>query len=130
MVTVWTGRIGEGGETEVNTTLTRASTVIGKVLAPTQELVYGHKAYMGDTRFKDFTPINHDQYRERYLELVRGRFLSNEAHFRALLERDEITITCFCGKDKAYCHRHIIVKDILPGCAKHFGIAYRYAGER
>ncbi len=130
MVTIWTGRIGEGGQTEVNTTMTRASTAIGKVLAPTKELVFGHKAYRGDARFQDFTSINDEQYRERYLELIRGRFLPNWQHFRDLLERDEVTITCFCGKDKAYCHRHIIVNSILPGCAKRFGISYHYAGER
>jgi len=130
MVTIWTGRIGEGGQSEVNTTMTRASTTIGKVLAPTSNLVYGHKAYMGDARFQHFTPINDEEYREGYLELIRGRFLPNWQHFRDLLKRDEVTITCFCGKDKAYCHRHIIVNSILPGCAKRFGISYHYAGER
>lgn len=130
MVTVWTGRIGEGGQTEVNTTVKSADTIIGKVLAPTKELVFGHKAFMGDTRFKHFTPINDEDYRERYLDLIRGRFLSNKPHFRALLKREEITITCYCGKDKHYCHRFIIATHILPKCAEHFGIPYHYAGER
>jgi len=74
MVSIWTGRIGEGGESEINTTMTRASTPIGKVLAPIPKLVYGHKAYLGDARFQHFTPINDAQYREGYLNLVRADF--------------------------------------------------------
>ncbi|MEO1666755.1 MAG: hypothetical protein AAFU54_19105 [Chloroflexota bacterium] len=130
MVTVWTGRIGEGGDTEVNTTMGSASTPIGKVLAPTRALVLGHKAFRGDTRFKDYSPIDDDAYREGYLQLIRSRFRANQTLFRTLLERDEITVTCYCGKDKHYCHRFIIARHILPKCAEYFGIDYHYAGER
>jgi Active DUF488-N3 subclade len=130
MVVVWTGRIEKGGQTEVNTTVTQASTAIGKVLAPTMRLVYGHKSFMGDARFKQFKPINDKEYQEQYIKLIQDRYLPNQNLFRALLERDEITITCFCGKDKQYCHRFIIVNYILPKCAEHFGIPYSYKGER
>lgn len=130
MVVVWTGCIGEGGQTEVNTTVTKASTAIGKVLAPTKTLVFGHKSFMGDARFKRFEPIPDEAYREQYIKLIQNRYVANQTLFRTLLERDEITLTCFCGKDKAYCHRFIIATYILPKCAEHFGIAYRYKGER
>lgn len=130
MVKICTGRIGEGDQTEINTTLKSASTVIGKVLAPTQALVFGHKHYRGDRRFSRFQPIDDDTYRHQYLALIRGRFLPNKAHFQALLLEDEITITCYCSKDKTYCHRFIIAHSILPQCAVYFGIAYFNAGER
>jgi hypothetical protein len=56
MVTIWTGRVGAGGASAVDTTLKSASTPIGKLLAPTKALVYGHKAWRGDRRFQGTHP--------------------------------------------------------------------------
>jgi hypothetical protein len=129
MVKVWTGRIGEGGESEVNTTLISASSIIGKVLAPTKQLVFGHKHYRGDKRFSKFTPIDDATYRKQTISLIRARFVANKSHFHELLTRDETPLTCYCGKAKTYCHRFIIASHILPKCAVYFGIPFLNAGE-
>jgi hypothetical protein len=49
--------------------------------------------------------------------------------FRELLEREVVTLTCYCGKDQTYCHRFILACYVLPRCADYFGIPYRCAGE-
>ena len=130
MVTMWTGRMGEGGVSAVDTTMKSASTPIGKLLAPTKALVYGHKAWRGDTRFRRYAPVDDATYRRRYLERLRAHFKAQPDLFRELLERETVTLTCYCGKDNPYCHRFILVSYVLPRCAAYFDIPYHYAGER
>lgn len=130
MVQVWTGRIGEGGSSEVNTTYKSADTVIGKLLAPSKQIVLGHKHYSGDKRFRSYPKVSDEAYRRRYLEGLRMNFAAHQDMFRELLERDTLTLTCYCAKHKSFCHRYILARYVLPRCARYFGIDYIYRGER
>ena len=133
MVQVWTGRIGEGGQTEVNTTFKFAKTInggISKLLAPSEAIVKGHKHYAGDMRYRKWDKVSDLQYKQRYLESLRGNFDKNRDVFRELLARDVITITCYCGKHKTFCHRYMLAKYVLARCANYFGLEYSYLGER
>lgn len=133
MVQLWTGRIGEGGQSEVNTTFKYAKTIergISKLLAPAEAIVKGHKHYAGDMRFRNWDKVSDEAYKQHYLESLRENFDNNRDLFRELLERDVITITCYCGKHKRFCHRYMLAEYVLPRCANYFGLAYRYRGER
>ena len=133
MVQVWTGRIGEGGQSEVNTTFKYAKTIrggISKLLAPSEAIVKGHKHYAGDMRFRKWDKVSDQQYKDRYLESLRDNFRDYPDLFRDLLEREVVTITCYCGKHKRFCHRYMLAEYVLPRCATYFGLSYRYMGER
>ncbi|MEL6406448.1 MAG: hypothetical protein AAFR81_18915 [Chloroflexota bacterium] len=130
MVYVWTGRIGEGKDTEINTTYKSAVSPIGKLLAPEKTIVLGHKHYVGDQRFKNYCKVSDSEYRQRYLSMLRGHFDGNRDMFLELLQRHEITITCYCGKHKSFCHRYLLASYVLPRCASYFKLDYTYMGER
>ncbi|MEM9955253.1 MAG: hypothetical protein AAF846_26840 [Chloroflexota bacterium] len=133
MVRVWTGRIGEGGLSEVNTTFKYAKTIdggISKLLAPAEAIVKGHKHHAGDMRFRNWARVSDEEYTDRYLESLRENFAKNREVFRELLERDVITITCYCGKHNRFCHRYLLAEYVLARCATYFGLSYRYMGER
>jgi len=129
MTAIWTSRIGQGGASELNITIGSASRPMGKILAPTKTLVYGHKTYRGDVRFAGYKPLDDAMYREQYLDLIRSRFQRHQSLFRALFERDELTLSCYCRSDQLFCHRHVVAQTILAGCASYFEMAYDYRGE-
>jgi len=126
-----TGRIHEtpGPEFVVADTTMKSSEGIWSLLAPTRELVYGHKAYNMDERFVGkWRPINDADYRNRYLKLLTDRYKSNPSAFEEMLSYVSVMFACYCSKG-AFCHRHILVDDFFPLIATHFGYKYTKIGE-
>lgn len=127
MLKIYTGRINNSDPAALNITIKSANTPIGRYLAPTKDMVYGHKAGQGDIRFSRNTPLSDEQYTERYYALLRPRYKANPELFHELLRRDKIILTCYC-RAGAFCHRHLAA-DILNKIAIAQNIPVQLCGE-
>jgi uncharacterized protein YeaO (DUF488 family) len=128
MFVVKTGWVGQQYTDGLDVTM-KSGTGIGVLLAPTKEMVYGYRASTGDQRFAGkYAALSEAEYTEQYLELLRQRFSTNREAFRQLVQRESITLQCYCGKGK-FCHRRILAEYVLPKLAAYYGIEYQYAGE-
>lgn len=100
----------------------------GKVLAPTWELVGGHKAHNGHEKFVGkHEPLDDDQYTAQYKALLRERWKENRQAFINLVKRDRLVLKCYC-RPGAFCHRHIAL-DVLDRVAQSEGIEVTRGGE-
>lgn len=109
---VWTEEVGL-----IDTTVKSASTDEGRILAPTWDMVNGHKS--GE--------ITWEEYTTQYTDLLRGRYRSHPDLFMSILKRDRVVIGCYCNAGEP-CHRHLAV-DILKKIATAKGILVVDAGE-
>lgn len=112
-----TARVNTDHPAKLDITVKSASTDEGKVLAPTWELVMGHK----DGALSDA------EYTEQYLTLLRGRYAQHKQVFLNILKRDEVVLTCYCAEGD-FCHRLIAV-DVLKKIARSEGILVHDCGE-
>ena len=129
MCIVYTSRIAYSGQDRLDTTV-KSGAGLGKVLAPTWDLVGGikhHETEGRDPRWVRYIPITRKQYIEGYYTLLRMRYKADSAPFLALLERERFTICCYCAVG-AFCHRHLAV-DILEKIALAKGLPFIRRGE-
>ncbi len=117
---IYTSQIGYTGVGRLDITIKSASG-LGKVLAPTWAMVGGVKGWR---RYKPLTP---QEYTERYYELLRHRYTTDNHPFIEILARDIVVLVCYCPSH-AFCHRHIAV-DILAKIAQANGIPIVCGGE-
>lgn len=127
MLKLYTSRITNTDPAAIDITVKSASTPIGRYLAPTKSMVYGHKAFTGDSRFSRYTPLSTEQYTERYYQLLRPRYQANPDIFHEALTRDKVILCCYCRAGN-FCHRHLAA-DILFKIAQHEGISVKLGGE-
>lgn len=126
MLTIYTARINYkaiGDELVLNTTI-GSGTGIGKVFAPTWDLV-------NDIKKKRIT---WEEYTTRYLRLIRERYWKKREVFDAVVNHnEEVVLTCYCSERSIggpkQCHRYILT-ELLLKIAKANGIAAKYGGER
>ena len=114
---IYTAQIGRGGSGLILDTTVKSGAELGKVLAPTWDIVWGVK------RGK----LSPEEYEVIYLNLLRERFRVNKDAFLEILAHDEITATCYC-RAGAFCHRHLAV-NVLEKIAAHYGISFERGGE-
>ncbi|MHB8624573.1 MAG: DUF488 family protein, N3 subclade [Aggregatilineales bacterium] len=129
MCIIYTSRIAYIGQDRLDTTV-KSGAGIGKLLAPTWDLVGGikhHETEGSDPRWVKYTPMTREQYVEGYYALLRKRYKANALPFLALLERERLTICCYCAVG-AFCHRHLAV-DILEKIALAKGMPFARGGE-
>lgn len=102
----------------------------GACLAPTWELVGGHKAAAGHEKFVGkHKPLTDEEYTEAYKELLRERYRKDKQQFLDLLNRERLVLKCYCNSNPdTFCHRHI-AKNILRQIAHAHGIQTRNGGE-
>src|SRR6476660_3209420 len=99
MCIVCTSRIGFRGQDGLDVTV-KSAQGIGRVLMPTWELVGGYKGW------KDREPLSEQQYTDRYLELLRTRYRTDERPFIEILQRERVVLLCYC-RTEVFCHRHL-----------------------
>jgi uncharacterized protein YeaO (DUF488 family) len=128
MCIVYTGRISLKSHPAAVDTTMKSGSGVGRVFAPTKQLVFGHKAGQGDSRFQSWKPLTDAEYTMQYLDLLRSRFRQNPQPFRNLLEREEVILLCYC-KAHGFCHRYILAETVLPKCARYFDLPFDYGGE-
>lgn len=85
---------------------------IGKFFAPTWKMVMGSKE--GN--------ISWDEYKSMYRELMQKSYRENRNIWDEILNRDEVTLVCFC-ESRTDCHRYL-----LAGFMEKLGA--EYMGER
>ena len=79
-------------------------------LTPTADLVYGYKAWRGDSRFTGrYQPISEDEYTRRYAALLKARGEQVRAFIDSLDLNKDITICCFCPP-QTFCHRRLLAR--------------------
>jgi hypothetical protein len=98
-------------------TTVKSGAGLGKILAPTWDIVMGVKD-------GHITP---EQYTGRYLELLRQRFRRNKQEFLEILQHDQVTLLCYC-RPGDFCHRHLAV-DVLEKISARHGITCECGGE-
>jgi hypothetical protein len=85
-----------------------------ELLVPPADLVYGHKHYCGDTRFRRYAPVSDEQYIAGYRVVIEQR-LSRIAAWYGALPTDNtsaLTLCCYC-QEGAFCHRQLVSKLFL-----------------
>ena len=112
-----TAQIGRGGSGLILDTTVKSGAGLGKILAPTWDIVWGVKK----------ARISEQEYETRYLEILRERYKQNKAAFLAILAAEEVTLACYCHTG-AFSHRHIAV-NVLEKIAAHHGIPFECGGE-
>ena len=120
MCVIYTSHIRYQGADGLDITV-KSATGIGRILAPTWAIVLGVKHWRG------YEPLTPEQYRHQYYALLRERFRADRQPFLDLLERERLTLKCFCQAGM-FCHRHLAV-DILEKIAAANGIAVVRGGE-
>lgn len=120
---VGTGRIdyrGHSQQTVLNTTV-KSGSGLGKVFAPTWDMVMGVKQ----------GKLTWEAYTEGYTQSMRRRYAQIPAAFLEALSCDELIVCCYCKDTHAttrHCHRYLLV-EILEKVARHHGIDFEYIGE-
>ena len=133
---LWTARITYAGSDRLDITVKNTAVgSLGWLLAPSWALVGGHKLSVALAannrteiqRWKAYQPLSHDQYTERFYQIVREKYRTHPAAFLELIRQDR-SLCCFCQKD-VFCHRHLAA-DIVMKIALTHGIDCRFHGER
>ena len=94
-----------------------------RCLAPLFKNLMAHKA--GE--------IDNDTYRAEYVKLMVARIRDNPENFRALFldllnGKESIVLACYCRAGH-FCHRYILINDVLPMVNELLGIDFEYLGE-
>lgn len=129
MCVLFTSRIAYRGIDQLDTTV-KSGAGLGKLLAPTWELVGGvkhHETQGRDQRWVKYAPLTYEQYIDGYYALLRKRYKADATSFLSLLERDRLVVCCYCAAG-AFCHRHLAV-DILGKIAAAKGLPFERGGE-
>jgi len=113
---IYTGRIGGRYSDALDITV-KSAAGDAKALAPTWDLVMGHKQKR----------ISDEQYVQGYLTLLRKRYKQDSGPFLRILQRESVTLCCYC-KAGAFCHR-TIAADVLAKIAAAHDISVRCMGE-
>lgn len=71
--------------------------------------------------------ISNEQYKQRYLDLMRSSYKSNKSKWLELFNKDKLVLACYC-KPGAFCHRLLMV-DILNSIAVQHSFKFNYLGE-
>jgi hypothetical protein len=140
MTTVYTSRVAYSGIDKLNTTV-KSGVGLGRILAPTWDLVAGHKLYVAQQQndpqklqrwcLKPSTgepilPLSQAEYTQQYLELLRQRFKADRQPFLDILAQECVTLTCYC--DGPFCHRFLAV-DVLEKIARYHALPFERGGE-
>jgi uncharacterized protein YeaO (DUF488 family) len=89
-----------------------------KIFAPTQEMIK-------QARNGQLTP---EHYREKYLKLLRSRYVEQVQAFKNILEFGRVALICKC-RQKEYCHCST-AKYVLQKLAEHYGYRFIDGGDR
>lgn len=119
-IAIYTAQMRVSVTDELDITIKSASTVVGKALAPTWEMVNGYKS----------GAMSEAEYRQLYVRLLRERYKWDKhkhAIHNALKTQRSITLKCYCPAD-TFCHR-LIAKDVLMRIGEHIGVVVCDGGE-
>ncbi len=129
MCIIYTSRIAYRGADRLDTTV-KSGEGLGKLLAPTWELVGGikrHETEGRDARWLRYEPLTQEQYIAGYYALLRVRYQADTTGFLELLNHERLVICCYCAVG-VHCHRYIAV-DILSKIADAKGRPFARGGE-
>ena len=88
-----------------------------KLFSPTWDLVMGIKNQT----------ITKEDYIYKYKSLMRKSFLENKDEWLNILNRESLTLGCYCKQD-SFCHRYILLEIFEKICEK-YNIEFIYEGE-
>lgn len=137
---IWTANIIACRDPVIDITVKTGTKGVGACLAPTWELVGGHKHFRaknegwplvaGDGKpqwFCQHVPLSNEQYTEKYLTLLRERWKADASPFIELLKCDKLVLGCYCDPDE-FCHRKLAA-DVLIKLASAHKLDAIYNGE-
>jgi uncharacterized protein YeaO (DUF488 family) len=83
---------------------------VGKIFAPTWKMVMGSKEGR----------ISWDEYKEMYRALMRKSYNQNKDVWNEVLNREEVTLVCFCKSGES-CHRYLLAEYLAKLGAEYLG---------
>ncbi|MGG4386522.1 DUF488 family protein [Priestia megaterium] len=92
---VYTSQYSYRGEDRLDTTVKTSD----GLFAPTWDIVMGIKN----------KKITEEEYRKKYLNLLRQSYISKKDQWKKLLNKKSVTFVCFCKKGD-FCHRLILAE--------------------
>ncbi len=104
-----TKQIGRGRLPEDGIDITvKSAKGVGVLLAPTWEMVLGHKAGKGDKRWPDAIPLTDEEYTTQYYALLDKRMedATNRRRLAQIFSESAVTLLCYCPAGD-FCHRHL-----------------------
>jgi hypothetical protein len=129
-----TGRVSEVGTEDISV---RGAFGVWEQLAPTWDLVGGHKHYSVERESKPvpvwetkYTPLDDTEYTDRYRALLADRYKDNKKLWDKMLfeyKDRELILGCFCAKGK-FCHRYLAA-EFISRIATDLGISVILGGE-
>ena len=124
-----TGQMNLRGVNVLDITVKSSGDGLGTILAPTWELVGGHKRHThpDDERWQQYEPLTDEQYSDAYLALLRQRYKTNREAFHQIIEQGMVTLVCYCAAE-GFCHRHL-AKAVLVKIAENIGYEVADTGE-
>lgn len=99
----------------------------GRPFAPSPGILWPiiDKRHRGTLTSRDYS-----EYRAAYIQEMGGSFKRDRAAWMVLLDREEVTIGCYChsAEDATHCHR-VVLAWLLLQAARRLGVHLRYLGE-
>ena len=83
---------------------------VGRIFAPSWKLVMGSKE----------GKITWNEYQKMYRELMRNSYRQHRDTWDNILNRDEVTLVCFCKSD-SFCHRYLVADYLVKLGAGYLG---------
>lgn len=80
-----------------------------KAFAPSWDMVMGHKN----------GTLSNEDYIQMFKDLMNKSYKTNKKLWKELLERERVTLVCYCAKD-CFCHRVVLAEMLV----KAFGCEY------
>lgn len=106
MLSVYTSQYRYSGEDRLDITVKSGN----KLFAPSWEMVMGHKN----------GTLSDEQYISMYYDKMRKSYKNNKKKWQELLDKEQVTVVCFCGKGK-FCHRLFFADILVKLGAKYMG---------
>ena len=108
---LYTAQYRYSGDDRLDITI-KGKDPIGRIFAPSWKMVMGSKE----------GKISWDEYQKMYRELMQNAYRQHRDTWDNILNRDEVTLVCFCKSDPT-CHRYLL--------ADYFSkLGAEYLGER
>jgi hypothetical protein len=98
---VWTARINYLGSDRLDVTRKGADPQ-GVLFAPSWALVRARKPSLGGS-------ISWELYVDRYVREMRKSYALNTLKWKELLQRDRVTLCCYC-ESPDFCHRRLLAE--------------------
>ena len=101
-------RVNQNAPGYLNTTV-KSSSGLGRLVAPTWDMVLGFKNHQSSDRFAGTPPITWEEYTLQYMEILERNVTEDVARkIAAHASNEQLSIACYCRLDTECCHNALL----------------------